>query len=410
NPARPDGVWLSINARPLRDDGGALWGGVIVLSDITGRKRGEEALRAIDERLNLALRSSGVGTWSWLVPEDRLVWDNYVYPLFGLEPGARSQRLEDALDRLHPEDRERVRHEVAHALAVDAAYDAEYRVIWPDGTVRWLTSRGKVDRDAEGRAVRMAGACWDITARKRVESELARKAEELARSNAELEQFAYVASHDLQEPLRMVTSYVQLLARRYRGRLDADADDFIDFAVDGATRMQALINDLLAYSRVGSRGGPVAPTDSRAALENALANLTIAISEGEAVVRVGELPVVRADATQLTQLFQNLISNAIKFRGPDPPRIAVEARRRGPAWVFSVCDNGIGIDPRHVERIFLIFQRLHSRAEYPGTGIGLALCKRIVERHGGRIWVDSRPGRGSSFVFTLPAEEGSPHE
>lgn len=242
----------------------------------------------------------------------------------------------------------------------------------------------------------------EITERRRVELELLQKARELARSNQELEQFAYVASHDLQEPLRMVASYVQLLARRYKGRLDQDADEFISYAVDGANRMQQLISDLLAYSRVGTRGRPFEETDSGAALARALANLHISITESGAEICCGPMPAVMADASQLTQVFQNLIGNAIKFKGQEPPRIRVEAQQSDLAWVFSVSDNGIGIDPQYNNRIFVLFQRLHNRTEYSGTGIGLAICKKIVERHGGRIWLNSEEGKGTTFYFTIP--------
>jgi signal transduction histidine kinase/DNA-binding response OmpR family regulator len=235
-----------------------------------------------------------------------------------------------------------------------------------------------------------------------LETRVSDRTAELKRSNEELEQFAYVASHDLQEPLRMVSSYTQLLARRYKGRLDADADEFIDYAVDGATRMQALISDLLVFSRLnGSAVVSYVSTDS--ALDEALARLTAAIDDGAAVITRTPLPTVRADRGQFVQLFQNLIGNAIKFRGDAEAAIHVTASAAGGEWLFSVRDNGIGIEPRYAERIFAIFKRLHGRAAYPGTGIGLAICKRIVTRMGGRIWVDSRPGEGATFCFTVPA-------
>ena len=242
-----------------------------------------------------------------------------------------------------------------------------------------------------------------------VQHELAerkRAQEDLKRSNEELQQFAYVASHDLQEPLRMVASYVELLARRYQGRLDADADEFIGYAVDGATRMQALINGLLAYARVGTRGTPFEPADCGAVVDRAIVNLEITIRESGAAVTRDALPTVMADATQLTQVFQNLIGNAIKFRGEKRPEVHVTAERRDGEWRFAVRDAGIGIEPEFGERIFGVFVRLHARSEYPGTGIGLAICKRIVERHGGRIWAESTPGAGSTFYFTLSERGG----
>jgi PAS domain S-box-containing protein len=243
----------------------------------------------------------------------------------------------------------------------------------------------------------------DVTERKAVEKALKDKTDELARSNEDLEQFAYVASHDLQEPLRTVTSYVQLLARRYQGRLDSDADEFIGFAADGAVRMWKLINDLLTYSRVGMRGNELEPTDSEAVLAQSVNDLKVSIEENGALVTHDPLPTVMADLPQLGQLFQNLIGNAIKFRSNEPPRVHISASRNGNGWTFSVRDNGIGIAPEYSERIFVIFQRLHSREEYAGTGIGLAICKKIVDRHGGRIWVNSEVGKGATFYFILPA-------
>ena len=304
--------------------------------------------------------------------------------------------------------------------------------------------------DQNGEVAGALAAARDVTRQKRAEEALAQKAEELARSNAELAQFAYVASHDLQEPLRMVASYLQLLERRYKGKLDADADEFIAYAVDGANRMRRLINDLLGYSRLGTKGKDLERTDCQAVFERVITNLKTTIAENGADVTHDALPTVMADDAQLGQLFQNLIGNAIKFRNEAPPHIHVSATSiaecgmrnaeskpeadtpkseirqevtlgpnpksntpqsaiRNPQsafenWLFSVRDNGIGIDQGYAERIFEIFQRLHTREEYPGTGIGLAICKKIVERHGGRIWVESEPGKGSTFYFTIPQE------
>jgi light-regulated signal transduction histidine kinase (bacteriophytochrome) len=241
----------------------------------------------------------------------------------------------------------------------------------------------------------------EITARKKLEGELRASVESLATSNADLEQFAYIASHDLQEPLRMISSYMTLLKQRYQGKLDSDADDFISYAVDGATRLQQMINDLLIFSRVQTRGKELVPAQAETAYMNAVENLAYSISEEKAEVTHDPLPSVLADATQLTMLFQNLLSNAIKFHGQEAPRIHVSVEPGDEHYKFCVQDNGIGIDPQFFDKIFLIFRRLHTREEYPGTGIGLAVCKRIVSRHGGQIWVESQDGQGTRFYFTL---------
>lgn len=255
-----------------------------------------------------------------------------------------------------------------------------------------------------GEETLVTAAIRDISRRKAIEIQLLAKIAELHRSNEELQKFAYIASHDLQEPLRMVASYTQLLSRRYKGRLDADADDFIAFAVDGATRMEQLIQDLLAYSRVGTHGTTFVETSSEDAMQQSLVNLRGAIVQSGALVTHDTLPRVLADDTQLIQLFQNLIGNAIKYQGPGVPTIHVSvAREDAELWRFSVRDNGLGIEPQFFERIFGMFQRLHKREEFAGTGMGLAICRRIVERHGGSISVESSPGQGSTFHFFLPA-------
>jgi light-regulated signal transduction histidine kinase (bacteriophytochrome) len=264
--------------------------------------------------------------------------------------------------------------------------------------------------EIEGRRMYNA-VVHDVTERKRYEAALRERGEALARSNAELEQFAYVASHDLQEPLRMVASYTQLLQRRYGGKLDEQADRYIHFAVDGAQRMQGLINDLLALSRVGTQGKPFAPVDVGAVMERVLRWLAGALEESGGEVAVGPMPTVLGDPGQLEQVLQNLVTNALKFRRPGvAPRVDVTAeRRRAPGdaphpheWVFAVRDNGIGFEQQFADQIFVVFQRLHTRAEYPGTGVGLAIVKKVVERHGGRVWAESEPGAGATFFFTLP--------
>jgi PAS domain S-box-containing protein len=289
---------------------------------------------------------------------------------------------------------------------IEDAYEATdfFPHMGPSGT--WLRFTAAPIRDEKGEIIGAVETLDDITQRKTAEESLARKAEELARSNTELEQFAYIASHDLQEPLRMIGSYLQLIERRYKGRLDEDADDFIAFAVDGAKRLQVMINGLLEFSRVQTRGLPFIPVDTGKILEEAVGNVKIAIGESHAVITHDPLPVINGDTEQLVRVFQNLINNAIKFRSRDVPRIHVSAQQKDRAWVFSFRDNGIGIDKEYQDRLFVLFRRLHG-PEYSGTGIGLAVCKRIIERHGGKIWVESEPGRGLTFFFTIPVQAES---
>lgn len=245
----------------------------------------------------------------------------------------------------------------------------------------------------------------DVTERRQIKKKLMSTLADLQRSNTDLQQFAYVASHDLQEPLRMVASYTQLLEKRYKDKLDTDAREFIQFAVDGALRMQRLINDLLSYSLVGARQKTVKPTDCHSVLGQVIAGLSDEIEQNNVIITNDDLPTVMADASQMHELIKNLVCNAIKFSSEHAPRVHISAKQDGNKWLFSVQDNGLGIDPQYKDKIFLIFQRLHSKEEYPGTGIGLAICKRIVERHNGKIWVESNVGKGSTFYFTLPVKK-----
>jgi PAS domain S-box-containing protein len=428
--------WTELSAYPLRDGGIALYA-----RDITGRKR-EEARRALTTSYaalraeiaaalagsrdipailqtcceavvnNLAMSFARVWlldpTQEWL--ELRASAGKYTHLdgahgrvrvgelKIGLVAAERkTYRTNNVVDDERVSDRGWARREgmVAFVGVPLLAGDALVGVLAGFATVplpedTLLAIEGVSDSIAQG------------IARRRAEIELGEQARELARSNADLEQFAYVASHDLQEPLRIVTSYTQLLARRYKGRLDADADEFIAFAVDGVSRMQRLITDLLAYSRVGTRGRPFDRVPLERVLAAALGNLRQAIADANATVTHDTLPAVSGDEGQLTQLFQNLIGNAVKFHGPDPATVHIGARRVGEGWQFEVRDNGVGIEPQYFDRIFIIFQRLHGADKYPGTGIGLALCKKIVDRHGGRMWLESQPGTGTTFFVVLP--------
>jgi PAS domain S-box-containing protein len=392
---------------------------------------------------------SHTGSWCWNIPTGKLVWSEEHYRIFGFEPEETEPTFNLFLARLYSEDRPVVQQILDKAIRARSGFNCEFRIALPDGSIKHIQGIGRPVVKPSGDIDEFIGTTMEITERKRAEEALrkaheelerrvlertselqqsnrqlasevaerqraeavlAQRSQELARSNAELEQLAYVASHDLQEPLRMVASYLQLLEQRYGGRLDADAHEFIGFAVDGARRMQALIEDLLAYSRVGSSAKPLQPTDCAAVMQMVLRSLRRAIEESGAQIQCGALPAVMGDAAQLAQLFQNLIANAIKFRGGQAPRIAIRAEPKDGCWRFAVQDNGIGIAPEYFDQIFVMFQRLNSRSTYSGTGIGLAICKKIVERHGGRIWVESAPEQGAVFQFTLPQQTGAGHE
>ncbi|MEJ2345903.1 MAG: PAS domain S-box protein [Gammaproteobacteria bacterium] len=377
---------------------------VSAVRDISDRKRAERALREREELLSALLDSSPAviyikdATGRYLKANRR--FQELVHLDSGTIVGKTDRELFNparaAVFSLH--DRE--------VLSTGEAREFDEAAVGDDGERIYLSSKFPL-RDAGGQSYALCGILTDITDRKHMEEALERQARDLERSNAELEQFAYVASHDLQEPLRMVASYAQLLARRYGGQLDDDGKDFIEFMVDGARRMQDLINALLAFSRVGTRGKPLVATDINAVVSDVLANLQTAINEADAEITVAkDMPTVNADTTQLGQVFQNLVSNALKFHAAPPPRVDISFQRLDSEVEFVVRDNGIGIEPQYAERIFLLFQRLHTKQDYPGTGIGLAICKKIIERHGGRIWVESTPGQGSAFHFTIPLRAG----
>ncbi len=398
---------VSVNYQPVGD--GRFFA---FLHDITERKRAEVALRESEERYRKLVELSPdiIAIHS----EGRILFSNFEgAKLFGVSDP--SQLIgKDIFEIVHPDYHEIARERIQKMLEEgERTLPIEEKLIKFDGSVMDVEV-ASVPFTYQDRTAILSIA-HDITERKRAEEKLRllleltdrerqradELATELAHSNTELEQFAYVASHDLQEPLRTVTNFTELLAKRYKGKLDKDADEFIGFVVDGSTRMQRMINDLLEYSRVGTRGKPFQPTDCEIVFNEAIANLKVTIEGSGAAITHDPLPTITADRSQMVQLLQNLLSNAIKFC-KEKPSVHVSARQEGNDWVFSVCDNGIGIAPEFFDRLFQIFQRLHTRSEYPGTGIGLAICKKIVERHGGRIWVESEVGKGSTFYFTIP--------
>jgi len=391
-----DGRTFDRYSAPMFGSEGQYYGRIWYFRDITERKRAEKALREAEEQFRSLFAATPLPTFLWDLETLQYLEVNAAAVTHS--GYSRDELLGMRITDLLPPEAVPDIVAKAQTLGSESRGQGSHRL--KDGRV--------AEVEADVHAVHFRGrpavlvVTRDVTERKLAEEKLKQTMADLARSNKDLEQFAYVASHDLQEPLRMVSSYTQLLARRYEGKLDATADKYIAYAVDGANRMQRLIEDLLAYSRVGTRARGFAPTDCAAVLDQSLANLKAAIEQSGAVVTHGPLTTVVHDKLLLVQLFQNLIGNGIKFHVEAPPRIHVSSEQKGDEWVFAVRDNGIGIETQYAERIFTIFQRLHTNEEYAGTGIGLAICKKIVERRGGRIWVESQPGRGSTFYFTVP--------
>ncbi len=368
--------------------------------DITERKRIEDALarsrdyyiRLLDDFPNLIWRARPDGTCDYF----NKAWLRFTGRTFAQEVG------NGWAEGIHPDDRNRLVTTFREALAHRENFILEYRLRHCDGTYHSIVDHGMPIDALDGEFAGYLGSCFDNEEQRRARGLVEEQTRALQRTNADLEQFAYIASHDLQEPLRMVAGFLQLVDRRYGEKLDENGRQFIGYAVDGAVRMQEMITDLLAYARLGRTERPARLLEASTALDRALAHLAPAVQESGATIRCHPLPRVMADEGQLVQVFQNLIANAIKFRSAEPPTVSISARAEGDEWVFSIEDNGIGIDPAHRNRIFGLFQRLHSRESYPGTGLGLAICKKILESHGGRIGVDAAPGHGSIFWFTLP--------
>jgi PAS domain S-box-containing protein len=404
-------VDVSVRYSPIRDSGGAIIGVSEMARDLTGHREAERRwAREAEDRLkesNAELKDLKAALDQHAIvaitdPQGRITFVNEKFCAISKysreELIGKDHRIINS--GMHPAEFFR---ELWTTIARGEVWHGEIRNRAKDGSYYWVDTTIVPFLNAAGKPRQYVAIRAEITERKLAEEALKQRTEELTRSNRDLEQFAYVASHDLQEPLRAVAGCVQILQRRYQGQLDARADELIAHAVDGSNRMRKLIEDLLAFSRAGTHGGQLQPVDAGAALDGALRNLSVAIQESGTIVSRDPLPTVRADATQLTLVFQNLLANAMKFRREDPPKIHVSARQERAGWVLSVSDNGIGIDPQYFTRLFGVFQRLHTRREYPGTGIGLAICKRIIERHGGRIWVESTPGQGTIFFFHLAA-------
>ncbi len=377
--------------------------------EITERKLAEELLRESETGLKQAQRIAQVGSWEWNLKDDSFLMSEEMLQIHGLKDDNCLTNIETVIaETIHPDDKEMVNWKSGDIIAGKSRDHMVYRIMQPTREVRWVCASVPdiKNTDDQGIPQVIIGTIQDITDDKLQEEKLQNLLMDLQRSNKELEQSAYVASHDLQEPLRMISSYTQLLARRYKGVLDNEADDYIHYAVDGAKRMQAMISALLEYSRIGTRSKRYKAVNSAAILEDALLNLEISIGDNNAVITHDTLPTVVADSTQMEQLLQNLVGNAIKFHGEEIPRVHIAASHGPDGWIFSVSDNGIGIESQYSKRIFDIFQRLHTKAEYDGTGIGLSVCRKIVERHGGHIWMESELGKGSTFYFTIQDDKG----
>ena len=368
--------------------------------DITPRKQQELEMRRQQELLDRTGRLARVGGWEVDISSAQLRWSDEVRRLHGL-PLSFQPEISSAIDFYAPQARPVIKAAVELAMSQGKPWDLELPLLRADGRQAWVHTVGEV-QFVDGQPARISGAIQDITDRHAMNVVLAHKTAELKRSNEELERFAYITSHDLQEPLRMVTSYGQLLTRRHLADLKPEAQEFVAYMVDGGQRAQALIRDLLSLARLDSRAKAWTPVSLETTLAEVLRPLQLRVQETGAEVSHDPLPTVVADAAQIGQLMANLLGNALKFRGQAAPRVHVSAVREGSGWRISVRDNGIGIEPRYFDRIFQMFQRLHLRTEYEGTGIGLAICKKVVERHGGQMGVESVPGEGATFFFTLP--------
>ena len=375
-----------------------------VSGELERRKR-EQSIRDAKLQMEAAVEAGAVGTWRWDIPENELITGPSFAETFGVDPEAAREGvpLERFVSSIHEDDRERVERQINDAVETCGEYEVEYRVWNEEDELRWVTARGHVECADDGTALSFPGALIDITDRKHAEQGLKALNKQLRASNDRLEQFAHAASHDLQEPLRMISSYLQLLETRRGEELDEEAHEYLEYAVNGADRMREMVDGLLEFSRVETRGVEFDVVDLNDVLVDVQTDLQRPIAESGADITVEELPHVEGDRDQLRQLFQNLLENAIQYSGEESPVVYVSAKSEGDGAVVSVSDEGIGIDSERQERIFEVFSRLHPQEDYEGTGLGLALCQRIVEGHGGDIWVESEAAEGATFFVSLPS-------
>ncbi len=406
-----DGIHTYVSVKfPLMDSWGVPSAVCGISTDITPQKRLAEALRETDQRLNLALSSAGVGTWSLNIVDDAIIWDDHIHQLFGLVPGTFGGKLEDAMRMLHPDDRERVAREVANAVELDAPYDTEHRVVWPDGSVHVLGARGKVYRADDGRALRMTGVCWDTTERKRAEERLHERTLQLEAANEALGSFTYSVSHDLRAPLRAIDGYARILLEDHADRLDAEGQRVLGVVCTNARQMGKLIDDLLTFSRLGRGDLEKSRVDMTALAQSAVEELRRLEPERRVAVTIAPLAPALADGTLIRQVLTNLIGNAWKFtRTRAEATIEIGCTPSAGELTYFVRDNGAGFEMEYANKLFGVFQRLHRAEEFEGTGVGLAIVQRIVQRHGGRVWAEGAVDHGATFYFTLPAEGGLRH-
>ncbi len=397
-----DRIWVEWHNKATFDKEGNRTGHIAIGIDITDRIRAEKSLKDSEEKLEIALESGHIGIWERNLQNDEVSWDERMERIFGIDRGTFGGNNEAFEDLIDEEDLAHFRKAIDQSLETGSLAETVFRTRSEKDNSKYISTQAVVNKDSAGTPVSITGICFDVTGMKKgAENAIVRLNEELLRSNKELENFAYIASHDLQEPLRMVSSFTQMLEQRYGDKLDKDAREYIRFAVDGAKRMYDLLNGLLAYSRIQTKGHKFVKVNMSEVFEKVINNLSLRIQEKNAIITKSSLPVIFADENQMIQLLQNLFENGIKFSQGNP-KIQLSSGAENNQFLFSVKDEGMGIDPQYFERIFKIFQRLMPKEDFEGTGIGLAICRRIVERHEGKIWVESEPGKGSTFYFTIP--------